>query len=148
MKLWRVEHFHNIFVFTFGRDCYCIQQSHPKVKTKVFNPPEFLFSEVTFFQNWYFSWQKVAFFSHSKVCTTFLSWTAFSIYTIVKGYLASIEYYFVFLLRPCAWFSFVPSRWIFASFYVRWNLVFYWSLWCTFYYSQSRHEHRFERCGW
>ena len=25
MKLCRVEHFHNIFVFTFGRDCYCIQ---------------------------------------------------------------------------------------------------------------------------
>ena len=24
------------------------------------------------------SWQKVAFFSHSKLCTTFLSWTAFS----------------------------------------------------------------------
>ena len=35
MKLWRVEHFHNIFVFTFGRDCYCIQQSRPKVKTNM-----------------------------------------------------------------------------------------------------------------
>ena len=32
MKLWRVEHFYNVFVFTFGRDCYCIQQSRPKVK--------------------------------------------------------------------------------------------------------------------
>ena len=31
----RVEHFHNIFVFTFGRDCYCIQQSRPKVKTNM-----------------------------------------------------------------------------------------------------------------
>ena len=35
MKLWQVEHFHNIFVFTFGRDCYCIQQSRPKVKTNM-----------------------------------------------------------------------------------------------------------------
>ena len=35
MKLCRVEHFHNILVFTFGRDCYCIH--------------------LTFFQNWYFS---------------------------------------------------------------------------------------------
>ena len=35
MKLWRVEHFYNIFVFTFGRDCYCIQQSRPKVKTNM-----------------------------------------------------------------------------------------------------------------
>ena len=24
MKLWRVEHFYNIFVLTLGRDCYCI----------------------------------------------------------------------------------------------------------------------------
>ena len=59
MELWRVEHFYNIFVSTFGRDYYFIQQSHPKVKTniyvvKVFNPSEFHFSEVTFFQNWYF----------------------------------------------------------------------------------------------
>ena len=35
MKLWRVEHFWTLFVFTFGRDCYCIQQSHPKVKTNM-----------------------------------------------------------------------------------------------------------------
>ena len=35
MKLWRVEHFHNIFVLTFGRDCYCIQQSRPKVRTNM-----------------------------------------------------------------------------------------------------------------
>ena len=35
MKLWQVEHFHNILVFTFGRDCYCIQQSRPKVKTNM-----------------------------------------------------------------------------------------------------------------
>ena len=35
MKLWRVEHFNNIFVFTFGRDCYCIQQSRQKVKTNM-----------------------------------------------------------------------------------------------------------------
>ena len=34
MKLWRVEHFWTLFVFTFGRDCYCIQQSRPKMKTK------------------------------------------------------------------------------------------------------------------
>ena len=34
MKLWRVEHFWTLFVFTFGRDCYCIQQSPPKMKTK------------------------------------------------------------------------------------------------------------------
>ena len=35
MKLWDVEHFWTLFVFTFGRDCYCIQQSRPKMKTKV-----------------------------------------------------------------------------------------------------------------
>ena len=35
MKLCRDEHFHNIFVFTFRRDCYCIQQSRPKVKTNM-----------------------------------------------------------------------------------------------------------------
>ena len=35
MKLWRVEHFYNIFVFTFGCDCYCIQQSRPNVKTNM-----------------------------------------------------------------------------------------------------------------
>ena len=28
MKLWRVEHFYNIFVLTFGCDCYCIQLSN------------------------------------------------------------------------------------------------------------------------
>ena len=32
MKLWPVDHFYNIFVLTFGRDCYCIQQSRPKVR--------------------------------------------------------------------------------------------------------------------
>ena len=35
MKLWRVERFYNIFVLTFGRDCYCIQQSRPKVRTNI-----------------------------------------------------------------------------------------------------------------
>ena len=35
MKLCRVEHFHNTFVFTFGHDWYCIQQSRPKVKTNM-----------------------------------------------------------------------------------------------------------------
>ena len=35
MKLWRVEHFYNIFVLTFGRDCYCIQQSRPKLRTNM-----------------------------------------------------------------------------------------------------------------
>ena len=34
VKLWQVEHFWTLFVFTFGRDCYCIQQSRPKMKTK------------------------------------------------------------------------------------------------------------------
>ena len=34
VKLWDVEHFWTLFVFTFGRDCYCIQQSRPKMKTK------------------------------------------------------------------------------------------------------------------
>ena len=34
MKLWHVEHFWTLFVFTFRRDCYCIQQSRPKMKTK------------------------------------------------------------------------------------------------------------------
>ena len=34
VKLWDVEHFWTLFVFTFGRDCYCIQQSRPKIKTK------------------------------------------------------------------------------------------------------------------
>jgi hypothetical protein len=34
MTLWHVEHFWTLFVFTFGRDCYCIQQSRPKMKTK------------------------------------------------------------------------------------------------------------------
>ena len=31
MKLWPVEH----FVLTFWRDCYCIQQSRPKVRTNI-----------------------------------------------------------------------------------------------------------------
>ena len=31
----KVEHFFNIFVLTFGRDCYCIQQSCPKVRTNM-----------------------------------------------------------------------------------------------------------------
>ena len=35
MKLWQVEHFYNIFVFTFGRDCWIQYQSCPKVKTNV-----------------------------------------------------------------------------------------------------------------
>ena len=34
VKLWDVEYFWTLFVFTFGRDCYCIQQSRPKMKTK------------------------------------------------------------------------------------------------------------------
>ena len=34
VKLWDVEHFWTLFFFTFGRDCYCIQQSRPKMKTK------------------------------------------------------------------------------------------------------------------
>ena len=34
VKLWDVEHFWTLFVFTFGCDCYCIQQSRPKMKTK------------------------------------------------------------------------------------------------------------------
>ena len=59
MKLWPVDHFHNKFVLTFGRDCYCIQQSRPKSEdkyvVKVVNLSEFHFSKVTFFQNWYFS---------------------------------------------------------------------------------------------
>ena len=35
MQLCRVEHFFNIFVFTFEHDCYCIQQSRPKVRTNM-----------------------------------------------------------------------------------------------------------------
>ena len=35
LQLCRVEHFFNIFVLTFGRDCYCIQQSRPKVRTNM-----------------------------------------------------------------------------------------------------------------
>ena len=34
-NLWPVEHFYNIFVLTIGRDCYCIQQSRPKVRTNM-----------------------------------------------------------------------------------------------------------------
>ena len=35
MNLWPVEHFYDIFVLTFGSDCYCIQQSRPKVRTNM-----------------------------------------------------------------------------------------------------------------
>ena len=36
MNIWPVEHFFNIvFVLTFGRDSYCIQQSRPKVRTNM-----------------------------------------------------------------------------------------------------------------
>ena len=35
VKLWDVEHFWTLFVFTFGRDYYCIQQSRPKVRTNM-----------------------------------------------------------------------------------------------------------------
>ena len=35
MNLWPVEHFYNIFVLTFGWVCYCTQQTHPKVRTKL-----------------------------------------------------------------------------------------------------------------
>ena len=31
VKLWDFGHFWTLFVFTFGRDCYCIQQSRPKI---------------------------------------------------------------------------------------------------------------------
>ena len=58
MQLCWVEHFYNIFVLTFGRDCYCIQQSgksEDKYVVKVFNSTELHFFEVYFFQNWYFS---------------------------------------------------------------------------------------------
>ena len=41
MKLWRVEHFWT-------------PKSEDKICPKVFNIPDFHFSEVTFFQNWYF----------------------------------------------------------------------------------------------
>ena len=45
--------FFNIFVLTFGCDCYCIQQSRPKVKTNMLwkcSTRQFLFSEVTSFK--------------------------------------------------------------------------------------------------
>ena len=41
MKHWRVEHLHNIFVFTFG------PKSEDKYAVKVFNSSEFHFFEVT-----------------------------------------------------------------------------------------------------
>ena len=47
MKFWPVEHFYNKFVLTFGRDCYCIQQSRPKYVVKVFNWSEVHLSEMT-----------------------------------------------------------------------------------------------------
>ena len=50
MQLCQVEHFFNIFVLTFGRDCYCIQQSRPKARTNMFNLTELHFSEVTSFE--------------------------------------------------------------------------------------------------
>ena len=56
MQLCRVEHFFNILVLTFGRDCYCITpKSDDKYVVKVFNSTELHFSEIYFFQNWYFS---------------------------------------------------------------------------------------------
>ena len=34
MNLWPVEHFHNLFVLTFGHDCYCIQQKWGQICCK------------------------------------------------------------------------------------------------------------------
>ena len=48
MQLCRVEHFFNIFVLTFGRDCW-IQYNTIDV-VKVFNSTELHFSEVTSFK--------------------------------------------------------------------------------------------------
>ena len=59
MKLWQVEHFYNIFSLHFWawllNTIPIMPKSEDKCVVKVFNPSEFHFSEVTFFQNWYFS---------------------------------------------------------------------------------------------
>ena len=48
MNLWPVEHFYNyIFVLTFGRDCYFIQQGEDKYVVKVFNWSEVHLFEMT-----------------------------------------------------------------------------------------------------
>ena len=56
MKLWRVEHFWTylsshlgVIAIVFSNHTQKWRQKCPKV----FNPSEFHFSEVTFFQNWY-----------------------------------------------------------------------------------------------
>ena len=57
MNLWPVEQFYNIFVLTFGRDCYLFSnhaQKWGQICYKVFKSTELHFSEVYFFQNWYF----------------------------------------------------------------------------------------------
>ena len=52
MQLCRVEHFFNIFVLTFGRDCYVLYsaitpKSEDKYVVKVFNWSEVHLSEMT-----------------------------------------------------------------------------------------------------
>ena len=58
MKLWRVEHFWTYLSSLLGVIAEYNNnhaQKWRQICPKVFNPSEFHFSEVTFFQNWYFS---------------------------------------------------------------------------------------------
>ena len=60
MKLWQVEHFYNIFSLHFWawllNTIAITPKSEDKYVVKVFNPSEFHFSKVIFFQNWYFKY--------------------------------------------------------------------------------------------
>ena len=62
MKLWQVEHFWTYLSSLLGviaeYNSNHAPQKWRQICPKVFNPSEFHFSEVTFFQNWYFSENK------------------------------------------------------------------------------------------
>ena len=67
MKLWRVEHFWTYLSSLLGVIAEYSSnhaQKWRQICPKVFNSPEFHFSEVTFLQNWYFNSK----FSGLKIC--------------------------------------------------------------------------------
>ena len=71
MKLWRVEHFWTYLSSHLGVIAEYNNNHAQKWRQtcpKVFNQSEFHFSEVTFFQNWYFSISNLFFNSSYAIC--------------------------------------------------------------------------------